>query len=66
MTISSLNVNGLVLHIDEIGMLANKLGIHILALNLTNFDESIDDSLVSIEWYIIKSGDRERQCCSLH
>ena len=32
MTIAFLNVNSLLLHIDEIRMLVNELGIHILAL----------------------------------
>ena len=48
MPIASLNVNSLLLHIDEIRMLINELGIHILALNETKLDKSIDDSLVGI------------------
>ena len=60
MTIASLNVNSLLLHIDEIRMLVNELGIHILALNETKLDKSIDDSLVGIEGYTLKRCDRDR------
>ena len=59
MTIASLHVNSLLLHIDEVRMLVNELGIHILALNETKLDESIDDSLVGIEGYTIKRCDRD-------
>ena len=41
-------------------MLVNELGIHILALNETKLDKSIDDSLVGIEGYTIKRCDRDR------
>ena len=41
-------------------MLVKELGIHILALNETKLDKSIDDSLVSIEGYTIKRCDRDR------
>ena len=67
-TIASLNVNSLLLHIDEIRMLVNELGIHILAINETKLDNSIDDSLVSIAGYTMKRCDRDRTggwCCSL-
>ena len=60
MTIASLNVNNLLLHIDEIRMLVNELGIHILAFNETKLDKSIDDSLVGIEGYTLKRCDRDR------
>ena len=60
MTIASLNVNSLLLHIDEIRMLVSELGIHILALNETKLDRSIDDSLVGIEGYTLKRCDRDR------
>ena len=60
MTIASINVNSLLLHIDEVRMLVNELGIHILALNETKLDKSIDDSLVGIEGYTIKRCDRDR------
>ena len=60
MTIASLNVNSLLLHIDEIRMFVNELGIHILVLNETKLDKSIDDSLVGIEGYTLKRCDRDR------
>ena len=60
MTIASLNVNSLPLHIDEIRMLVNELGIHIIALNETKLDKSIGDSLVGIEGYTLKRCDRDR------
>ena len=60
MTIASLKVNSLLLHIDEIRMLVNELGIHILALNETKLDKSIDDSLVGIEGYTLKKCHRDR------
>ena len=60
MVIASLNVNSLLLHVDEIRMLVKELGIHILALNETKLDKSIDDSLVNIEGYTIIRHDRDR------
>ena len=59
MTIALLNINSLLLHRDEIRMLLNELGIHILALNETKIDETID-CLVNIEGYTIKRCDRSR------
>ena len=44
----------------EIRMLVKELGIHILALNETKLDKSIDDSLVNIEGYTIIRHDRDR------
>ena len=61
MTIASLNVNSLLLHIDEIRMLVNELGIHILALNENKLDKSIDDSLVGVDGYTVKRCDRDRK-----
>lgn len=60
MTFASLNVNSLLFHIDVIRMFVNELGIHILALNETKLDNSIDYSLINIEGYTIKSCDRDR------
>ncbi len=60
MSIASLNVNSLLLHIDEIRMLVKELGIQILAINETKLDNTIDDSLVNIEGYTIKRCDRDR------
>ena len=60
MTITSLNVNSLVLHIDEIRVLVKELGIHILAITETELDDTIDDSLVNIDGYTIKRCGRDR------
>ena len=38
MAIASQNVNGLRSHLDEVRLLTNNLGIHILALNETKLD----------------------------
>ena len=59
-SIASLNVNSLLLHIDEIRTLVKDLGIHILAINETKLDGTIDDALVSIDGYSIKRRDRNR------
>ena len=59
MTIASVNVNSLWLHINEIRALVNNLGIHILAINDTKLDGTID-ALVSIDGYFIKRRDRNR------
>ncbi len=60
MTIASLNVNSLLLHVDEIRMLLNELGIHILAINETKLANTINDNLVNIDGYTIKRCDRDR------
>ena len=60
MAITSLNVNSLLLHIDEIRTLVMDLGIHILAINETKFDGTIDEALVGIDGYFIKRCDRNR------
>ena len=60
MTIASLNVNSLLLHIDEIRILVKELGIQILAINETKLDNTIDDNLVDIDGYTIKRCDRDR------
>ena len=46
MTIASLNINGLRSHHDEIKLLLNDQGIHILALNETKLDASIPKNLL--------------------
>ena len=60
MTIATLNVNSLLRHIDEIRMLVKELGIHILAINETKLDNTIDDNLVNIDGFTIKRRDRDR------
>ena len=60
MVIASLNVNSLLLHIDEIRTVVKDLGIHILAMNETKLDGTIDDALVRIDGYSIKRCNRNR------
>ena len=51
MAIASLNVNGLRSHLDEIQLLINNLGIHILALNETKLDPNYPIELTSVAGY---------------
>ena len=60
MAIASLNVNGLCSHLDEVRLLVNDLGIHILALNETKLDSSIPKELTEISGYQQKRLDRSR------
>ena len=46
--IASLNVNNLLLQIDKICTLVKDLGIHILAINETKFDENIFTMILSV------------------
>ena len=51
MAVASLNVNGLCSHLDEVQLLINNLGIHILALNETKLDPNYPKELTSIAGY---------------
>ena len=51
MAIASLNVNGLRSHLDEVQLLINNLGIHILALNETKLDPNYPKELTCIAGY---------------
>ena len=51
MAYASLNINGLRSHHDEIKFLLSDQGIHILALNETEFDASIPKELTEISGY---------------
>ena len=51
MAIASLNINGLRSHLDEIKLLLNDRGIHILALNETKLDALIPKELSEIPGY---------------
>ena len=53
-------MNSLLCHIDKIRLLVKDLGIHILVVNETKFDDKIDDNLVSFEGYSIKRNNRNR------
>ena len=58
MAIASLNINGLHIHQDEIRLLLNDQGIHILALNETKLGASIPKELTEISGYRQKRLDR--------
>ena len=58
--IASINVNGLVKHIDEIKLLLIEKNIHILAINETKLDETIEDNIISIDKYKLHRKDRNR------
>ena len=53
-----LNINGLLRHLDEIRILVDEKQSHILLLNETKTDDSIDDYDIEIEDYIINRRDR--------
>ena len=53
-----LNINGLLKHLDEIRILVDEKQPHILLLNETKTDDSIDDYDIEIENYIINRRDR--------
>ena len=58
LVIASLNVYGLRGHLDEIQLLLNSLGIHILALNETKLDGSVAKELTDMTGYQQKRLDR--------
>ena len=60
MAIASLNVNGLRSHLDEVKLLTNDLGIHILALNETKLDPNYPQELTHFQGY--QQERRERTC----
>ena len=49
--IASLNINGLLLHLDEIKVLLKEQGIRNIALNETKIDNNISDQALVIEGY---------------
>ncbi len=51
MVIASLNVNGLRSHLDEVQLLINELGIHILALNEAKLDPLFPKEITSLSGY---------------
>ena len=53
-------MNGLVKHIDEIKLLLIEKNIHILAINETKLDETIEDNIISIDKYKLHSKDHNR------
>ena len=52
-----LNINGLLRHLDEIRILVDEKQPHILLLNETKTDDSIDDYDIEIEDYIVNRRD---------
>ena len=60
MIFASLNVNSLLPHLDEVGLLLREKGIHLLSLNETKIDDSLSDNLFKIEGYELRRLDRNR------
>ena len=58
--IASLNINGLRCHFEEIQLLLEDLGIHVMALNETKLDPEYPRELTSIPGY--EHEQRERTC----
>ena len=58
--IASLNINGLRCHFDEIQLLLDDLGIHVMALNETKLDPGYPSELTTIPGY--EHEQRERTC----
>ena len=58
LVITSLSVNGLRSQLDEIQLLLNNLGIHILALNETQLGRSVAKELTNMTGYQQKRLDR--------
>ena len=54
-------MNSLLFHIDEVRTIIRDLGLHILAINETKLDDSIDDALIGIDGYSIRRSDRNRK-----
>lgn len=60
MTIVSLNLNSLLIHIDEIRTFIQDLVMYILAISETKLDGNFDDALVSTDSSSIRRCDRNR------
>ena len=60
LVIASINVNGLVKHVDEIKLLPIEKNIRILAINETKLDETIEDNIISIDKYKLHRKDCNR------
>ena len=60
MLIASLNINGLRCHIEEIQLLLEDLGVHVMAVNETKLDPEYPRKLTIIPGYEHKQ--RERTC----
>ena len=60
MVISSLNINSLLPHVDEIEYLLKSRGIDFLALNETKIDDKLPDNLFKIDGYKFIRFDRTR------
>ena len=56
--IMSLNIFSLLPHPDELGLLVDSEKPHIMCINETKLDDSIDDSLIQLDDYVIVRKDR--------
>ena len=55
---ASLNINGLLTHIDELRVLLNNLQFDVLAINETKLDSTISNGLINVDGYNIERKDR--------
>ena len=58
--IMSLNIFSLLPHLDELHIFVDSEKPHIICINETKLDDSIDDSLVDIDGYAIIRKDRNK------
>ena len=58
MKLASLNVNGLLSHLDEIKLLIRSLDVHVLALNEIKLDSNYPEEITSIPGYHQERQDR--------
>ena len=56
--IMSLNIFSLLPHLDELRLLVDSEKPHIMCINETKLDDSIDDSLIQLDDYVIVRKDR--------
>ena len=60
MLISSVNVNGLIRNLEELKLLLDEKGIHILAINETKLDNNIGNEIISVEGFTLRRNDRNK------
>ena len=60
MLISSVNVNCLIRHLEDLKLLLAEKGIHILAINDTTLDNSVGNEIISVEGFTLRRNDRNQ------
>ena len=55
-----LNVNSVVKHLDELGLLVDDKQPHVLCLNETKLDDTVEDNCIDIDGYQVIRKDRTR------